>query len=404
MISTLWNLIRLAGRRFARLGVPIVSVVAPTGWVVLGGGIATLVVGLVLGWSELICVGVALLAAFSCSFGFVFGRVAFAVKIELSPRRVVAGSRARGLMVLTNVRDKPSGETRFELPVGRGLAQFLIPGLAAGAEHEELFTVPTNTRAVIVAGPAESIRGDELGMLRRVVRWAEPVELFVHPLTATLKPSAAGLLRDLEGEVTKTITNSDISFHALRAYEPGDDRRYVHWRTSARTGQLMVRQFEETRRSELIVLFADDESYYETVDEFELAVSILASLAVQIIRDGTRISVLTSSEDLRTTTAQSLLDDSCRITSSAGAFASARDFARIRTARLAPTSVVMIVSGSRFSTAEFRSIQHYFGFDTQTIGFRAASGAAPRVDSKDGLRLATVGQLGDLPRVVRRTS
>ena len=61
------------------------------------------------------------------------------------------------------------------------------------------------------------------------MRWTEPVELFVHPLTVRLDPSAAGLVRDLEGEVTKTITNSDISFHALRAYQPGDDVRRIDW-------------------------------------------------------------------------------------------------------------------------------------------------------------------------------
>jgi hypothetical protein len=248
------------------------------------------------------------------------------------------------------------------------------------------------------------VRGDQLGLLRRTVRWAEPVELFVHPVTARLVPSAAGLVRDLEGEVTKTITNSDISFHALRAYEPGDDRRYVHWRTSARTGQLMVRQFEETRRSELILLFPSDRRYYESEDEFELAVSTLASLAVQVVRDGTKVNVVTETMELRTRSVTTLLDDSCRVERVSSPFPTVREFARIRTSRLPSPSVVMVVSGSLFPIAEFRSVQSLFGIDTQTIGFRAELGAAPRLSSTNGLRIATVGSLTELASLVRRVS
>jgi uncharacterized protein (DUF58 family) len=248
------------------------------------------------------------------------------------------------------------------------------------------------------------VRGDQLGLLRRTIRWAQPVELFVHPLTVRLAPSAAGLVKDLEGEVTKTITNSDISFHALRAYQPGDDRRYVHWRTSARTGQLMVRQFEETRRSQLTMLFASDRRYFASDDEFELAVSVLASLAVQVIRDGTKATVLTERIELRTRSVNTLLDDACRVETVAPVFASARDFARIRTSRLPAASVVMIVSGSLFPISEFRSVQNLFGLDTQTVGFRAELGAAPRLSSVNGLRVATVGALTELARLVRRAT
>ena len=151
------------------------------------------------------------------SIAFVFGRLHYRVGIELQPARVVAGERALGRLVVENAGAATSTPSRLELPVGAGLAEFVVPALAPGAEHEELFAVPTNRRAVIVAGPAVSVRGDQLGLLRRTVRWTEPVELFVHPRTARLQPSAAGLVRDLEGEVTKTITNNDISFHALRA-------------------------------------------------------------------------------------------------------------------------------------------------------------------------------------------
>ncbi len=154
-----------------------------------------------------------------------------------------------GRMLVTNSGQRNLPPSRMELPVGAGLAEFQLPAMKPKEEHEELFCRPDEP----ACGHRRRTRGVGarrlLGLLRRGIRWTDPVDLFVHPRTVRIAPSAAGLVRDLEGQVSKKITNNDIAFHALRPYVPGDDRRYVHWRTSARIGQLMVRQFEETRRS-----------------------------------------------------------------------------------------------------------------------------------------------------------
>ena len=213
----------------------------------------------------------------------------------------------------------------------------------------------------------------------------------MHPVTARLQPSAAGLVRDLEGEVTKTITDNDISFHALRAYEPGDPLRNVHWRTSARTGQLMVRQYEETRRSQLVLLQSTERSHYASDDEFELGVSVLASLSVQVIRDGTRLDVVTEGRKLRTATPTALLDDTSRIETVEGAFDSLREFVRDGTKRLAAASVAIVVGGSVVPLADFRSVETVFGPDTQMLAFRVELGAASRIASIAGTTVVTVG-------------
>src|SRR5690606_1690719 len=115
--------------------------------------------------------------------------------------------------------------------------------------------------------------------------WTEHVELFVHPRTVPLHGSSSGFLKDLEGRPTKDLSSSDVSSHALREYAPGDDRRHVHWKTSARTGTLMVRQFEETRRSHLAVVLSTNAADYDDPEEFELAVSVAGSLGVQALRE-----------------------------------------------------------------------------------------------------------------------
>ncbi|WP_181243322.1 DUF58 domain-containing protein [Glaciihabitans tibetensis] len=402
--KTLLQVAALPPRRAWTAIRPLLAVISPLGWIVLGSAVAIAVTGYLLGWQEFVYLAITLVAGMIVATGFIFGRSAYTVEIELSPRRVVAGERALGRLLVRNIRPRRSSASRMELPVGAGVADFVIPALEPREEHVELFAVPTTRRAVIVAGPAVSVRGDELGLLRRTVKWAEPIELFVHPVTTPLAPSAAGLVRDLEGEVTKTITNNDISFHALRAYQPGDDRRYVHWRTSARTGQLMVRQFEETRRSQLIIVFVADKAHYESEDEFELAVSVLASLGVQVMRDGTKVAVVSERVELRTRTVTSLLDESCRLEPVSSPYRTTREFARTATLRLPSPSVVMVVSGSRLPIGDFRAVERLFGLDTVTVGFRAEFGAAPQLTSINSLRVATVGALTDLPRLVRRAS
>lgn len=389
-------------RAVAEFCAPVTGVVSTVGWLVLAAAAVSLVIAFSFGWIEFAFLGFTLLAAVLVSVAFVFGRMHFRVGIELQPARVVAGERAFGRLLVTNAGGSPSAPSRIELPVGAGLAEFVVPSLAPEAEHEELFAVPTNRRAVIIAGPAVSVRGDQLGILRRMVRWTDPVELFVHPVTARLRPSAAGLVRDLEGEVTKVITNNDISFHALRAYEPGDALRNVHWRTSARTGQLMVRQYEETRRSQLVLVQVTERAQYASDDEFELAVSVLASIGVQVIRDATRLAVVTESIALRTATPTVLLDDSSRIEPVERRFPTVRDFVRDATKRLPAPSVVIAIGGSLLPVAEFRSIETLFGADTVTIAFRVELGASSTITKVAGTTVVTVGDLADLPRLVRR--
>ena len=402
VLRVMGHVLALFARRVWAVLRPVLGVVSATGWLVLLVILVLGGLGLAFGWQEFVYVAATLLGGLIVSVVFIFGRSAFGVQIELNPRRVVAGERALGQMDVTNRGSKKSSPSRFELPVGAGVAEFVIPSLDANAVHQELFAVPTHKRAVIVAGPAVSVRGDQLGLLRRTVRWTEPVELFVHPVTARLAPSAAGLIRDLEGEITKKITNNDISFHALRAYEPGDDRRYVHWRTSARTGQLMVRQFEETRRSQLTIMHSTDRSAYTSDEEFELAVSITASIGAQVLRDGTRLNVVSDTVPLRSLNSTAFLDDMCRLAPIHSPFPSARAFARESTARLTPPSVAMFVTGSRVAPVEIRAVESLFGKEVNTIGFRAELGAPSRVGRVSGLTLVTVGALSDLPRLMGR--
>ncbi|RDV46719.1 DUF58 domain-containing protein [Leifsonia sp. ku-ls] len=390
------------GRAVAGRVVPILRVVSGLGWIVLGSAAVSVVLAVWLGWAEFAFIAATLAAAMAIAAVFVLGRSTYRVDIELNPRRVVAGDRALGRLTVANSGSRPVLPTRMELPVGDGQADFTLPRLAPGAETEELFAVPTERRALILAGPAISVRGDQLGLLRRTHRWTDQIELFVHPRTVRLAATARGLVRDLEGQTTKVITDSDLAFHALRTYEPGDDIRNVHWRTSARTGQLMVRQYQETRRSQLLLAFDAERAHFASDDEFELGVSVLASVGCQVIREETEIRALWQGGPMRVATPTALLDDSCRIQPVEGTHPSLREFLRQATLRLPAPSLAVTVVGSRVEAAELRGAAALWGSDTETIVVRVDEAAEPRLTRLGRSMLITVSALPELPALLKR--
>jgi len=187
--------------------------------------------------------------------------------------------------------------SRFQAE-GERVANFLTSMLSAGDTHSEIIGIPTSERCVIGIGPLRTQRGDPFGLIRREVTWTDRIELFVHPSTVPLAGLGAGLLRDLEGQTSNEVSMSDLAFHALREYVPGDDMRYVHWRSSARRSttsgqnQFLVRQFLDTRRSHVVVATDVTESSYADADEFETAISCGASIAVRAIQDEMDLTVV----------------------------------------------------------------------------------------------------------------
>lgn len=238
------------------------SWVSPLGWGVLVLAAGCWWLGVRFGWVEPLMIAASALVLFGCCVLLALGRTSVRIEAQVDPDRVTVGQPATGRVVVTNVGRAPKLPLVVELPVGVAAARFVLPPMLPGASFEELFVVPTHHRGVIPVGPATTVQGDPLGLVRRTLRWTERTELFVHPRTVALETIGAGLLRDLEGSVTEDQSLSDLAFHALREYQPGDDRRYIHWRSSAKAGKLLVRQFLDTRRSHLTVVVDPDPRSY----------------------------------------------------------------------------------------------------------------------------------------------
>ncbi|ANC31246.1 DUF58 domain-containing protein [Isoptericola dokdonensis] len=399
--AALWTSARAgAGSAWSRVA-PVLGVVSPLGWSVLLLTAAAWVAGTVLHWEEWAVVAVTATVALLAAVVFVLGRLRYEVTLDVASRRVVVGDRAVGRLLVRNGSPRVMLPAVMELQVGQGMASFPVPRLRPDAEHEEIFAVPTHQRAVIPLGPVRSVRADPLGLLRRELQWTEPEELFVHPRTMPLSGSSTGLLHDLEGRVTPDISDSDVSFHALRDYVPGDDRRHIHWKSTARTGQLMVRQFEETRRSRLAVILSTRSDDYGDPEEFELAVSVCGSLGLQAIREDGGLAVMVQAGRVRGDHRTRLLDDLTRLELSP-ARTSLADVARAASVSATDASVVAVLVGSTVTPTDLRAAAVRLPVDARLVALRCTPGASVSRGRVADMQVLTLGELADLPHALRR--
>ena len=379
---------------------PVLDVVSPVGWAVAGVAAACWIAGLTLHVTELNVVAFALTVPLVIAALFVLGKANYKVILDLQTHRVVVGTRAVGRVEVANPTQRDILPSRIELTVGQATAQFLVPRLAAAQSHEELFAVPTKRRAVLVVGPVRSVRDDPLSLMRRQVTWAKEQELFVHPRTVRLDEAASGFLRDLEGTPSSDLSSSDIAFHALRDYAPGDDRRHVHWRTTARTGKLMVRQFEETRRSHVVVALDNLAEHYASEEEFELAVSVAASISAQTFREEKELTPFTFDARQRTASFRPMMDD-YTLVEQLGERISFHELGQ-KASDLAPNaSAVMMVVGPHTTARELNAAANQLPIGVMAVAIRCVEDAEVQRSAIGSLDVVTLGSLDTLARALR---
>lgn len=384
--------------------------VSPVAYLAAGLGVVGLVVGRSLGWVEFVAAGTLLLVLVVIAGLSTIGRSSYQVDLRLGEHNVKVGERAFGSIDVHNVGRRSVLPARIELNVGRGRAEFALPMLAPDATHNELFAVPTTRRSVIGVGPVKSVRADALGLVRREVTWTDREELFVHPRTVSLAGAAAGVIHDLEGQSRNTLSEDDMSFHALREYVPGDDKRTIHWKSSARANKLMVRQFEDTRRTHTAVSLDVFGPHWDAEQSFELGVSVLASFGLQVLRDSMDASLFAGARTLRTHSAKALLDDSSRIElpndqgerpEPRNRRPQATDPAS-RIAMDAPTcSLAVVITGTTQSRAELSEVAKTLPVGARALFLLCEDGAESVVASRGQVSFATLGALEDLGRVLR---
>jgi uncharacterized protein (DUF58 family) len=262
--------------------------VRPTarGWQALLVGLLVLFVARLIGTTQfhqlayalLALTFVALVLGWASSRGLRFSRA-------LPPGvRITAGSPARIRLLLSNDSRFGSSGVRLtdRLPEPR---VFEAPPL----KGEETTTIEASLyfakRGVYELGPAEVGVTDPFGLLRFVRRFGEKTEVVVYPEVHELRdfPIRGG---NVEVGARGSRGQRGDEFAGLREYRRGDDRRHIHWKSVARTGELYVKEFAvEAPRRYAVALDLRREGLRALEAEVEDAVSVAASVLTRLARE-----------------------------------------------------------------------------------------------------------------------
>lgn len=406
-----WALVRTA------LGAAFVwsrRTVRPAGALALVTATVGLGAGLLFGWVEALVAGVAALVLLTLSVPFLFQARSYEVDLTLAHERIVAGNGVHATVTVRNTGRRVALPGRIDVPVGAGLVEFGVPMLRAGTASAQLLELPPQPRGIVRIGPATTVRSDPIGLLRREHAFEDAHELYVHPRTVPVPSSSAGLIRDLDGSPTTRLVDADMSFHAIREYAPGDSRRQVHWKSTAKTGRLMVRQYEESRRSRMAVVLGLAAAEYDSDSEFELAVSAASSLAVRAVHDARDLDIVVGAEIPRvvrgrlrairhipTGTPRTVLDGFSGVDRLANTMAFA-DVCRLAAEANDRLSIAVMITGSRVGIARLRQAALAYPADAATIAIVCDERAHPRTQVLGALTIVTVGTLDDLAGLLLR--
>ena len=382
----------------------LLSVVRPVGWSILGLGIGAMYLATIAHWRELAVIAAACLLLVLFAAPFLLGRTNVDVDLRLEPERVAAGESVAAGVVVKNIASSRLIPTTLEVPVGGSVHRYGISSLAAGAQHEESFMIRTEHRGVIRVGPATTRRGDPIGIFSRDVVWTPVREVLVRPPMVPLESLGAGLLRDLEGVSTDAVSHSDLAFHALREYVPGDDLRHIHWRSSAKvmasTGEssLLVRQYLDTRRSHAAIVVDDVAASWADPDDFESAMSVAASIAVRAVLDEFEVSFVCGETASTGANGHLALDAVCRAEhGSTGIVVAAR-----RATRVAPDcSLLFLVGGPGTEFTDMLRGAAAFPPEVRRYAILIDPAATSRVTETMGLPVLHLADKNDLGALLR---
>jgi uncharacterized protein (DUF58 family) len=268
------------------------------GWGLVAGSVLLVVGGRVLGVVELyvLAAGAGLLIA--AALGLVRARsFHLDASRHLHPPRVHAGDDSRVELVISNRgRSRtPVLALRDALGGGPRRARFLLPPLAPGQEDRASYRLPTEARGAFEIGPLEASATDPFGLVTRTTTVAPVAELVVYPHVDRILPlpHTSGTDQMATASHPTAMGPSGYDFYALRGYQVGDDLRRVHWPSTARRDELMIRQQEMPWQGRATVVL-ETRGRFHTATTFETAVSAAASIVTACWREGSPVRLLTT--------------------------------------------------------------------------------------------------------------
>ena len=260
----------------------------------LAAGTACAISGFVLGERDVIRVGVFLLALPLLSLAAVYRtRYRLACTRRLDPPRVPVGQPATVVVRFENVSRLPTGTLLMEdtLPYQLGgRPRFVLERVEPRGVREMTYRLRSDVRGQFSIGPLTIRLADPFGLAELTRSFATYDTLVVTPEIVPLPRIALGGEWAGGGDSrARSVASAGEEDVAPREYRDGDDLRRVHWRSTARYGELMVRREEQPWQSRAAILL-DTRGVAHRGDgpssSFEWAISAAASILLHLARGG----------------------------------------------------------------------------------------------------------------------
>lgn len=216
------------------------------------------------------------------------------------PEHIFAGQTMRGVVELKNHKlTLPSFSLRVE-----GVRRKGAPSAAMLATPVYFPYLPKDT-SVPQAVPLEFSRRGlyrqeafrivtrfPFGFLQKARRVDLPSEALVYP-SVEATAEFLDVLPGIQGAIESLVKGRGQDLYALRDYQPTDSARHVHWKASARSGSLMVREFAREEDCRVVLIFdphseaAENGATENEKERFEQAVELCAAIAWNFYERGT---------------------------------------------------------------------------------------------------------------------
>jgi len=233
---------------------------------------------------------------------------------HLSEARVSPGSRVTVRLDISNPSPATTSflllEDRLPPALGRP-ARLVVTGVGGRGNQRVSYSVLPQTRGHFGIGPLTVDRTDAFGLSRRRVIVEGRDELIVTPEIEDLRaPSESASATSVGNARSRQLLRSGEEYYTMRGYQEGDDLRRIHWPSVARTGALMIRQDEASRRAGGLLYLDSREAMLGPAGSpaFERAVSCAASVGALFARNGYALSLGADETQIQTVTEERLMD------------------------------------------------------------------------------------------------
>jgi len=284
------------------------------GWAAFAAGLALWIGSRLAGSADLHMIAVGVVALpFLAALVVQWGRVRIDVQRHLSTVRVLPGTR---VVITLRIENRGPGapllllEDALPADLGRS-ARVVAAGIPARNHQTVSYSVVCRRRGRFTVGPLSIGIVDPFGLARVRTQTRETNELIVYPEVEDISVAHLALQGAGAGEsAVRHLHRTAAEFYTMREYVTGDDLRRIHWPSVARTGKLMIRQDESTRRSIATVFLDNRTSSLGAFGSpaFERAVSVAASIGRALSVAGFAVRLARVDAPARPVTEETLLE------------------------------------------------------------------------------------------------